>query len=449
MNVSLKNIDPVNATLTISVAKEDYQPKVEKALNDIRKNMVLDGFRKGNAPKSRIQSMYGKSVQVDEVNKLVSDTLYNYIQENNLNVLGEPLPGKQEQDPLDFDNPEAYEFTFDIALAPEMNVKLTKADKLPYYAIRVSDDMIEKQIENFKSGYGNHILVDSVEARDMVKGTLIEQEGEIQHDHAVLMPHYMKDEEERKKFIDAKVGDVITFNPHKAYEGNAVELASFLKIKKEEVAAHAGDFTFTISEITRYKEAELGQELYDKIYEPGTVTSEEAFKEKIKENIAKQLAPESDYKFILDAKQALEEKAQDIQFPDEFLKRWLVASDDSRTAESLEADYPKILNDLKFHLIKEQIVKDNKIEITREAIEQKAAQIARAQFARYGMSNVPDHLLENYIQEMWKKKDNIRNLVDQAMEDQLIALFKEQATLETKEITQEEFQKLFEKQEQI
>jgi trigger factor len=263
------------------------------------------------------------------------------------------------------------------------------------------------------------------------------------------MPDYMKDEAEKNKFVNAKVGDVITFNPNKAYEGNEVELASFLKIKKEEVAAHSGDFTFTISEISRYKEAELGQELFDKIYEPGSVTSEEAFRGKIKENVAQQMAPESDYKFILDAKQALEEKAKDIQFPDEFLKRWLLTSDEKRTAESVEADYPKILNDLKFHLIKEQIVKDNNIEISRDAIEQKAVQVARSQFARYGMSNVPDQLLDNYVQEMWKKKDNVRNLADQVLEDRLIALFKEQATLETKEITMEEYQKLFEKQEQI
>ncbi|MDR0543713.1 MAG: trigger factor [Dysgonamonadaceae bacterium] len=448
MNITLKNIDPVNAAIIIAVNKEDYQPKVEKALNDIRKNIVIPGFRKGNAPKSRIQAMYGKSALVDEINTLVSDKLYEYIRENKLDVLGEPLPSQKEQAPLDFDNQEDYEFAFDVALAPKMDIKLTKTDKLPYYTIAVSDDMVNKQIESYKANYGSYHSVDTVEGNDMVKGALVEQNGNITNDLALLMPSYIKNETEQAKFIGAKVGDVIAFNPYSAYEGHEVELASLLKIKKEEVNAHQGDFTFTINEITRYKEAEPGQEFYDKIYEPGTVTSEEALKAKIKETLAAQLAPESDYKFIIDAKQALEDKAKDIPFPDEFLKRWLVASDSKHTPESLEEDYPKILADLKFHLIKEQVVKDNDLKITKEDVEQKALAVARSQFAQYGMSNIPGNLLENYVQEMLKKQDTIRHLVDQAMEAKLIALFKEQATLQPKEVSMEEFGKLFETQKQ-
>ena len=447
MNITLTNTDPVNATITIAVSKEDYQPQVKKALNDIRKDIVLPGFRKGNAPPMRIQAMYGKSVLVDEINKLVSDKLYEYIQDNQLNVLGEPLPSTREQAPLDFDRQEDYEFVFDLALAPEMDIKLTKADKLPYYTITISDDMVEKQIENYKANFGDYASVDEVEAKDMVKGAIVEQNGSLENDMAILMSSYMKNESEKAKFIGAKVGDVITFNPYTAYEGNEVELASFLKIKKEEVNAHTGDFTFTINEITRYRGAELGQEFYDKLYEPGTITSEEALKNKVKEELAVQFAPESDYKFIMDAKQALENKAKDIQFPDEFLKRWLVASDSTKhTPESIEADYPKIAADLKFHLIKEQIVKENHIEITKEDVAEKATAIARTQFAQYGMLNVPDHLLENYVQELLKKQETVRTLIDQVMETKLIAVLKEQATLKPKKVTIEEFEKLFEKQ---
>jgi trigger factor len=259
------------------------------------------------------------------------------------------------------------------------------------------------------------------------------------------MPSYIKDEAEKAKFIGAKTGDVITFNPYKAYEGHEAELASFLKIKKEDISAHQGDFTFTITELTRYKEAEIGQEFFDKIYEPGTVTSEEAMKEKIKETIAQQLAPESDYKFIVDAKQLLEDKAKDIRFPDEFLKRWLVASDEKRTEEAVEKDYPLILNDLKFQLIKDKIIKDNDIKIEKEDVQQQAIKATRAQFAQYGMSNVPDDLLENYAQEMFKKQETVRNLIDRVLEEKLIAVLKEQVTLEPTEISVEEFQKLFEK----
>ncbi|MDR1682081.1 MAG: trigger factor [Candidatus Symbiothrix sp.] len=445
MNITLKNIDPVNATLTVTVGKDDYQPKVEKALNDLRKNIVIDGFRKGNAPKSRIQALYGKAVLVDEINTLVSNSLYDYIKESQLDVLGEPLPSKEPQDPLDFDNQNDYEFTFDLALAPEMDVKLTKSDKLTYYEIQVSDDMIEKQINNFKANYGSYETVETVEAKDMVKGLLTESDGNIKVEDALLMPSVIKDEAEKAKFIGAKIDDIIIFNPYKAYDGHEVELATFLKIKKDEVAAHQGDFTFTIVEITHYKEAELGIELYDEIYEPGTVTSEEAFKTKIKENLTRQLQPESDYQFFLDAKAALEEKAKDIQFPDEFLKRWLVAADDMHTPESVEEDYPNILAGLKFQLIKDKLLKDNDIQVETEDVNAKAAAVVRSQFAQYGISNVSDLLVENQVREILKNQDYIQNLVNHVIEDKLIDVLKQQVNLESKEITVEDFQKLLKK----
>jgi len=445
MNVTLKNIDPVNATLTIAVAKEDYQKEVQQALNNIRKNAVLDGFRRGMAPKSRIQAMYGKSVLVDEINKLVSNKLYDYIKENKINVLGEPLPSKNEQKALDFDNQEDYEFVFDLGLAPEIKVNLSKKDKLSYYNISVTDEMVEKQMNSYKANYGVYEQVEAAEEKDMIKGLLTELvEAGINNEDSVLMPSYIKVEAEKAKFIGAKVGDVITFNPYTAYEGHETELSSFLKIKKEEVKEHTGDFTFTIAEITRYKEAEINQDLFDKVYEPGTVTSVEAFTEKNKEMIASQLAPESDYKFMIDAKQLLEDKAKDVQFPDEFLKRWLVESDTERTLESVEQDYPKILNDLKFHLIREQIVKDNDIKVEKDEIMQAALEATRAQFAQYGMANIPDQLLENYSQEMLKKEETVRNLVDKVVETKMTTILKEQITLEPKEVTVEEFQKLFE-----
>ncbi|GHT77017.1 trigger factor [Bacteroidia bacterium] len=440
MNVTLKNIDPVNAELTIAIGKDDYQPQVEKALNKLRKDLVIDGFRKGNAPKGRIQALYGKSVLVDEINQLVSEKLYAYIKDNQLNVLGEPLPGEKEQFPLDFDKQEDYEFTFDLALSPDMNVSLTKKDELPYYTIAVTDEMIDRQVNSFKANQGTYEQAGAAEERDMVKGVL---KGSVENDSAVLMPMYIKNAEENAKFIGAKVGDVITFNPYKAYEGHEAELASFLKVAKEDVKKHTDDFTFTINEITRYKEAEVNQELFDKIYEPGTVTSEEAFRAKIKEMIEQQLLPESDYKFIIDVKQLLEEKAKDIQFPDAFLKRWLLASDEKRTPESIEEDYPKILADLKFHLIKEEIVKQKEIKVETDEIKQAAFNATRAQFAQYGMNNIPDNLLENYAQEMLKKEATVRNLIDRVIEDKIIAVLKEEITLQPKEVSMEEFQAFF------
>ncbi|MDR0799080.1 MAG: trigger factor [Dysgonamonadaceae bacterium] len=452
MKVTLNTIDPVNAELTVDIAKEDYAADVKKNLKKIRETAVIPGFRKGMAPESILQKMYGKSVLVEEVNRLVSDQLYNYIKENQLNILGEPLPSLKEQTPLNFDQQEDYSFTFDLGLSPKIDAKLTKNDKMTYYTIAASDEMIEKQVQNFKANYGSYEPAEAVESRDMVKGLLTElnedqtpKEHGIQVPDAVLMPEYIKDADEKKKFIGAKLGDQIIFNPHKAYEGNEAEISSFLKIKKDEIAAHTGDFALIIEEITRYKEGELNQELFDRVYEPGTVTTEAQFREKIKETIQQQLLPESDYKFLIDAKQRLEDQAKDTQFPDAFLHRWLVASNPDRTEESLEADYPKIIDDLKFHLIKEQIVHDNHIEVAAEDIQEQAKKVVRAQFAQYGMTNLSDQVVSDYSKEMLKKEETVRNLLDKAVEEKLIAFLKNEVTLQPKEVSVEEFQKLFEK----
>ncbi|MCL1933343.1 MAG: trigger factor [Candidatus Azobacteroides sp.] len=447
MNVTLNRTDSVNAAIAIEIAKADYVNEVENSLKDLRKNAVIDGFRKGMAPPSFLRQKYGKSILVEEINKLVAKSLSDYILENKLNILGEPLPA-EEQASIDFDKQEDFVFTFDIGLSPTIDVQLTKDDKIPYYQIQVTEDMIDKQIEHFKARYGNHESVEEVEDKDMVKGNIVElnengepKTGGITHENAVLMPAYMKNEEEKAKFLSAKLQSVIVFNPYKAYEGNEAELASFLKIKKEEVKNHTDDFSFDIAEITRYKEAEVNQELFDKVFEPGTVDSEKAFRDKIKEDLAQQLIPESDYKFLLDARKLLEGKASDLQFPDAFLKRWLLASDSRRTAESVEEDYPKITEDLKFHLIKEHLIEANGITIDESEMQEYAKRATRAQFAQYGY-NIPDNLAENYAQEMLKKKETYRSLGDKIFEDKLIKVLKEQVTLCPEEIALEEFQKL-------
>jgi trigger factor len=450
MKITLNNIDPVNASLTIEVVKDDYAQKVKQSLKEISKTATIPGFRKGMVPLPFLQKMYGKSVLVDEVNKLVSDQLHDYINENKLNILGEPLPHEGEQKALDFNKQEDYEFTFDIGLAPEMNVKLTKEDKMPYYTIAITDEMIDKQINHFKANNGTYDQVDDIQENDIVKGLLVEldkdsvpKENGICYENAVLMPSYVKDEEEKSKFTGAKLGDVITFNPHKAYEENEAGLASFLKIKKEEVKNYRGNFTFEITEITRYKEAEINQDLFDKIYGPD-VTSEEQFKEKIKEILAQQLISESEYKFIIDVRKLLDDKVNDIRFPDAFLKRWLLVSNPNQIVETLEEDYPKIITDLKFQLIKENILKENNIKVEEEDLLKAAFDTTREQFARYGISNIPADLLENYAQEMLKKKETLQNLINKVSETKLIAVLKEKVTLEYQEVTTEEFAKLFE-----
>lgn len=451
MNITLNNIDPVNATITVNVVKDDYTDLVNKEIIKIRSGANIPGFRKGMAPKTMIQKMYGKAVLIEEINKLVSEKLYGYIRENTLTILGEPLPHKGEQAPLDFDNQEDYEFIFDIGLAPEIKYSLTKKNKLPYYTIQADDAMIESRISGLKASFGSYEQANEVEEKDMVKGLLTElnPDGSVKEDglsvtEAMLMPSYIKDEDEKKKFMGAKLNDTIVFNPNKAYEGNEAELSSFLKVKKEELAGYTGDFSLRIDEITRYKEAELNQALFDKVYGEGVVKSEEEFKAKLKEEIEEQTVADSDYKFLIDVRKLLLDKTKDIAFPDEFLKRWLLESNPDKKEDVLEEEYPKIIEDLCFHLIKEQIVKDNDIKVEQEEVKQMAFKAARAQFAQYGMTNVPDQLLENYAQEMFKKEDTVRNLVDKVVEDKIIVILKDKVALDIKPVTVDEFNKLFE-----
>jgi len=449
MNVTLNKTDSVNATIAIEVVKADYVNEVENSLKDLRKNAVLPGFRKGMAPPSFLRQKYGKSILVEEINKLVSKGLSDYIKDNELNILGEPLPA-EGQEPVDFDKQEDFTFTFDLGLFPEIDVNLTKDDKMPYYVIQVTDEMIDKQIEYFKNQHGHHEPAEDVEDNDLVKGLLVEldengnpKENGITVEKASVLPLYMKNEEEKAKLISAKLNSTVIFNPNKAYDGNDTELASFLNIKKEEVKNYSGDFSYQITDISRFIPAELNQELFDGVFGEGTVDSEEAFREKVKEDLAKQFIPDSDYKFILDVRKLLEEKASDMELPDAFLKRWLLASDEKRTTESVEADYPKIIKDLKFYIIKEHLIEENGITIEEGELQEYARQATRAQFAQYGMYEIPDNLLEQYSQKMLEKKETYRSLGDKAFEDKLTAIWKEQVTLIPQVVTTEEFKEFF------
>lgn len=454
MNVSLTNVDSVNAILQISVAKADYQEKVDNALKSFRKKANIPGFRPGTVPVGMVKKMYGKSILAEEINKIVGENLYSYIQENKLNVLGEPLPNEEKQQAIDFSVEGDYDFYFDIALAPEIKLSLTKKDKITYYVIDVNEELVDKQIESYKANYGKYDKIEEgSKETDLIRGVISEmedgkvKEGGIHVEAGVVMPSYMKDAEEQAKFVGSKSGDVIVFNPGKAYEGNETEIASLLHIDKNAVEAIAPEFQFTITEITRYKEAELDQELFDKVFGAGTVKDADEFRTKVKEIISTQFAPDSDYKFLLDAKELLEKKAGDLQFPDTFLKRWLMASGEERTAESVEQDYPKIVEDLKFHLIKEQIAKDKEIKIESDDMKAIAMQAARAQFAQYGMMSLPDEMVENYANDMLKNKDNARNLLDRAMENKIIGVLKSTLGVVEKTISLDDFRKFFEKEE--
>lgn len=451
MKVDKQVIDSVNAVVKIQLEKADYQEKVENTLKNYRKKANVPGFRPGNVPAGLIKKMYGKSILADEVQNAVSEALYNYIRENKLNILGEPLPS-ETQAVIDFDTQEDFEFSFDIALAPELDFTLSKKDSIPYYNIQVTDEMIAEQAKSMASRNGSYTKVELSEEGDVIKGTLIEVQADgkigvegVSVEDAVLMPRYFKNDEEKAKLVGLAPGDTVVFNPAIAYDNAETELASLLKLPKDVVKDVKTDFTFEVKEITRYQEGEMNQALFDQLYGEGVVNSEEEFKAKIQESMVAQFAPESEYRFMLDAETVLLKKVEDVQFPVEFLKRWMVDTQ-KRDADKIEEEMPKMIEDLKWHLMKEKIVKENNLTVTEEELLETAKKITRAQFAQYGMMNVPEDLLNGYAADMLKKEDSKRNLIDQSMSGVVATYLKGVVKVADKKINIEDFNKLFEKE---
>lgn len=451
MNVSLQNIDKVSGLLTVKIEKADYQDQVDKSLKSLRQKANIPGFRKGMVPVSLIKKMYGKSVLAEEVNKLLSEKVYGYIKENNLNILGEPLPNEDKQQPIDFETMDEFEFLFDIALVPEFKAEVTAKDKVDYYTIEVTDEMVDNQVKTYTQRNGKYEKVEEYQDNDMLKGLLTEvdkkgnakKEGILVED-AVLMPSYIQDEKQKELFNGAKLNDIITFNPNKAYKGNEAEIASLLKIDKEAVAGLKSDFTFQIQEITRFIPGELTQEIFDQVFGEGVVKSEDEFRAKIKENIAAQYVADSDYKFLIDTRTMLLKKVGKLEFPDALLKRVMLHNNEEKGEEFVNENYDKSIEELTWHLIKEQLVKENEIKVEQEDVVAMAKDATRAQFAQYGMMSVPDDLVEGYATEMLKKKESIDGLVNRVVEKKLAEALKEKVKLVNKAISVQDFNKMFE-----
>ena len=449
MNISRKDIDQNNAIITLSVASEDYAEKVEKSLRDYRKKANMPGFRPGNVPIGLIKKMYGKAVKAEEINNIVSENLVKYIEDNDLQILGQPLPSEDEQPEFDFDTQDAFDFHFDVGFAPEFDVVLDGKDKVPYYEIAVSEEMIDNQVKSYTSRFGKYEQVDVVEEKDMVKGELAElengevKEGGITVSEAVLTPAYMKDEEQKNLFVGKGKGDKVVFNPKKAFE-NETEISSLLKLKKEDVKDLDADFQIDITGITRYQEGDVNQELFDKVYGEGVVSSVEEFRTKVAENIKESLVADSEYKFNLDARDAFVNKYKDLTFPEKFLKRWLLVNNNEMTPEKVEEDYPKMIEDLIWHLTKDKIAKANEIKVELPDVEEYAKKVAKAQFAQYGMVGLGDDILDNYVKDMMKKEETVRNFIDRAAEEKVLAVIRDKVKLSKKEVSIEDFNKMFE-----
>ncbi len=447
MNISLEKADKLNGTLTAVIEPADYQEPFTKAIKDFAKKANMPGFRPGKVPMGLIHKKYGTAILAEEVNKLLQGKLYDYIRDEKVKMLGEPLP-TADNDQVDLQEGGTFTFKFDIALAPEFKVELTAKDKVPYYNVTVSDEMVGNQVQMYRQRGGNYEKVESYEDNDMLKGVVTELdadgnpvEGGVQAEGVVMLPKYFKNDDQKKLFEGAKPNDVVKFNPATAYDNSAAELASLLKVDKEKAADYKGDFNYQITEITRYVPGPLDQKLFDTVFPAGTVKSAEEFSAKIKEQIEGQFKKDSDYKFLLDVRKYVTEKVGKLEFPDEKLKRIMLAS--SKDEKKVEDNYAKSIEELTWHLIKEQLVEQTGVKVDDKDVVEMAKDVTRMQFAQYGMISIPDEYIDNSVKEMMKKRETVDNLIDRCIEVKLGAALKQIVTLDEKKVSAEEFNKMF------
>lgn len=447
MKISFENPDKVNGLLTITVEEADYQASVEKTLKDYRKKANYPGFRPGMVPMGLIKKQYGASAKMDAINKLIGEQIYKYMQDNKIQMLGEPLPS-EKQEAQDLEKPAPYTFAFDIAVAPEFKIELNGHNKIDHYTIIVDVALIDRQVEMFTSRNGTYEKAESYEDNDMLKGDLreLDEKGNTKEDGitveaASILPNYIKDEAQKALFNGAKLGDIITLNVSKAFE-NEAEIASLLKVERDRVKDIKSDFSYQITDIQRYKKHPVDQELFDSLFGKDTVKSEKEFREKIAEGLKEQLAVDADYKFILDVRAYCEKKVGKLEFPDALLKRIMLNNNKDKGEEFVEKNYEQSIKELTWHLIKEQLVADNQIKVNDEDVLNAAKETARVQFAQYGMNNVPDEYVENYAKEILKKRENVDGLVDRAVDIKLTDALKKVVKLNEKEISLDDFNKM-------
>ena len=442
MQITQSELKNLTATLTITIEPADYQEDVQKELKQVRQKAQMPGFRPGMVPAGLVKKMYGKGILADVLNKKVGESLQKHIEDNKLAILGEPLPNNELTPAIDMDTQDTFTFAFDIAVAPEFDAKLNGKNKLTEYEIEVTDEMVENQVKSYCERFGEYTQAEEVAEGDLVKGLCKEVDGEIVKEGAILNPQYMKQKTQAKKFFGAKKGDVITFNPTKAF-GSEVEVSSLLGITKEQATDLKSDFTFEIQEITRHTAAAIDGELFAKVYGENNVKDEAEFRAKVKAEIEANMAEDSKYKFGIDAKEAIMKKMEKVEFPVDFLKRWVLATNEKMTEEQLEKDFPQMIDELKWHLAKDQLMKEFNVDVQKEDVEAYAKEVAKMQFMQYGLMHIDDQYLTSYAQEMLKQENQLRGIVERVAENKIYDALKGVAKIEKKSISHADFGKLF------
>ena len=449
MNVTLEKKDNVNAVLTVSLTPEDYQNDVKKELLSIGQKHPMRGFRPGHVPLPILMKQYGTDVRVQVVDKKVSKALTDYIVNNKIDILGEPMVSIDTK--ADLKEETNYEFKFDLGLAPEFDLKLDKRVKIPYYNIKVSDEMVDKQHDSYRKRFGKQVPGELSAEDALIKGSMEEldengdvKEGGIKVDRTIISPQFLKNADEKAKFVGKKVDEEIVFNPHTAADGNLTELAAMLNVDKNEADVKS-DFKFHVNEILVNQDAEVDQEFFDNVLGKDVAKSEEEYREKLRETIANQLKSDSNYRFTIDAERVLKKKVGELELPDEFLKRFLQARNQDGEENKMEEQYPQMREQLVWQLIKEKIAHNYDVKVEVEDKMRLARYYAAQQFAQYGMTNIPDDVIDKYAHEFLAKPESSEQIQNRAFEDKGFATIKENVGLDEKEVSVEEFNKLFEK----
>lgn len=437
MNVVEEKIDDLNAVLRVQITPEDYAEKVSKTLNTYRKQANIPGFRPGKIPMGVIQKKYGKSVLAEELNKVVNESLNDFIRSNNLNILGNPLPKYDEEVKGDFNNPTDFEFTYEIGVAPEFNVDLSAKTKIDYLKVDVSKEMLDKEVENLARRYGSLISADVVGETDMVLGEFSQKDGEIKNTSTVSV-EFIGDEATKKQFVGQKVGAVITLEPLKVSKG-IDDMAAMLAISKEEAEALTGDFYFTISEIKTMIPAAIDQALFDKLFGEGNVNSEDELREKIATDLERMFGNDSDRIFSQTVSEKLIE-ATSFELPEDFLKRWIMATSEKKISqEELDRDFDSYLKSLKWQLIQNKLVKDNGIKVENAEMINYTKGLLANQFAQYGIPAPEDSALEEQAKTVLQNREEADKIYENVYGSKMIHFFKNTVKLNEKVLAYDDF----------
>jgi len=436
MNITRENIDALNAVVTVDIAKDDYNNKVQKILTDYKKTANIPGFRKGHVPMGMVKKQYGKAVLIEEVNKLLQESLNTYLTEEKLDVLGQPLPKTQNDINWEGDD---FSFEFELGLAPKFDVDLEGKKAITHYTIVADDKMIDEQVERVQKQYGKLISQDTVEADSEITGVFKNEEEEIENTTTLTLDKF-KGKATQKKFVGAKVGDVITLKTKGLYEDDH-ELMHALKLEHDKAHGLDIEASFEITEINKRELADLNQELFDKMFGEGVVTSAEELKAKIKEDAEKQFVQQSDQKLLNDVTEYLVDNTK-FDLPSAFLQKWMQqAGETEMTEEQSKEEYEKSEKSLRYQLIEAKLMESNDLKIDFEDVKESAKAMIKMQMAQFGQMNPSDKELDDIAARVLSNQEEVKRISEQVVSQKLLNLYKEKANVKTKELTYEAFVK--------